>query len=770
MEEAPTPQHAESASGSGPVARAHHKPPARRGLALGRASASGGPESSGRFVDDLVEVVLVADATGRIVFLNQAAESLFGWPRAELIGRAVSDLVPERLRRRHEAAFAEFVASDPPRRGIAPRRVQALRADGTEMPINLGFSLAARPTGERYAMAVIWDLVEQIDIERYRHISDQLLLLLAEARGPAHQMVPSLLQVIAEGLAFDLATVWRWRPETGLLRCDHEWHAFGAGLEPFAQASLGALLGLGEPLPGTVMASDAALFVADLLELSNFRRATAASKAGIHSAFAFPIRARDRLVGVIELFSREPRQPDPPLDDAVAHLGERFGELLERLDLEDERSRLVNELERSRRRQDFLLRATEALAGTSSLEETIRRLALVAVPDLGDLCLIDVLAEDGSMVRLAAQHADPTRQALADELVDHPPDPAGSHPSALAARTGRSQWSPEMPAEFMATTTDSVRHLELTRLLDFTSFVSVPLMAADDVLGALTVVSAGSGRRFGAEELTLAEELAAHVASVVDRARSYDEQREISGALQRSLLPDVAEAETLDIAARYEASNHAADVGGDFYDAMVLADGRTALAIGDVEGHDMEATATMGQVRSAMRAYLETEGEPETVLALLDRFVERQARRLVTLCLAVVYPEATKVTVAAAGHPPPLLASEAGPVTPLSAFPGPPLGIGIARYRATEVTLPAEWALLFYTDGLVEDRVGGPEGRLGDVVAALGRTRRARAGTICNSVLATVTAGATVDDDIAVLAVRHPGRSTRGGRRAKQGR
>ena len=164
---------------------------------------------------------------------------------------------------------------------------------------------------------------------------------------------------------------------------------------------------------------------------------------------------------------------------------------------------------------------------------------------MADLCLIDIEDEDGQMRRMAAWHADPDKRALTEELrTSYPPDPAGAHPSIEVMRYGRSMWSADMDDDFLRSTSRDERHYEILKALDFTSYVTVPLRLRDQqVLGTVTLVSAGSGRRFSEKDLGLAEQLAEQVSSVVIRARAYDRERRISHELQRHLLPDAIPAD-----------------------------------------------------------------------------------------------------------------------------------------------------------------------------------------------------------------------------------
>jgi serine/threonine-protein kinase RsbW len=381
------------------------------------------------------------------------------------------------------------------------------------------------------------------------------------------------------------------------------------------------------------------------------------------------------------------------------------------------------------------------------------RLATVALPTLGDICVVDVVSPTGALERLAAVHTDPAHQAETDELVRYSPDPDGSHPAARAVRTGQSQWSTEMGDEFMRSTTQSDQHLRLTRTLSFESYVSVPLLMEGKAIGALTVIAAGSGRQFGQEELSLAESLASQVASVIERARAYEEQSTISHLLQHSLLPgDLGELPGVRIAARYVAASAVAEVGGDFFDVVRLDGHRMALAIGDVQGHDMTAAMVMGGLRSAIRAYLLITQDPAEVLRLVDHYaIEQSHGRLATTALAVLDIEAHTIDLASAGHPLPYLAQEGSPAAPLTVPPSRPLGVGGGDFFLERHVLPRAGTLAFFTDGLIDEGRRGAEGRIRTLTSLLDESHSEDPEEVADSILKELTVSGARDDDLAIL-------------------
>ena len=246
-------------------------------------------------------------------------------------------------------------------------------------------------------------------------------------------------------------------------------------------------------------------------------------------------------------------------------------------------------------------------------------------------------------------------------------------------------------------------------------------------------------------------------------------QAEVSHRLQASLLPSVAVHDpAVELLARYQPGGQRALLGADFYDALELADGTIATLVGDVAGHGPDEAGVAVALRVAWRTMVLTAHGPAELLASLDRVLLRERRTeelFATVACAWVGPDRRQLTVALAGHPPPLLV-EAGRVRVLEVPHGPALGIvadGDEPWPASTLTLERPWLLLSYTDGLVEGRVGagaaerfGIERLVGTVTALAGRYPRP--AELLDRLLATVqeTNGGQLSDDVAIvcLAVR----------------
>jgi anti-sigma regulatory factor (Ser/Thr protein kinase) len=232
-------------------------------------------------------------------------------------------------------------------------------------------------------------------------------------------------------------------------------------------------------------------------------------------------------------------------------------------------------------------------------------------------------------------------------------------------------------------------------------------------------------------------------------------ERSTAETLQRSLLrqqlPDLP---GLRLAARYIPGSGEARIGGDWYDAIPLRDGRLALVIGDVVGRGIEAAARMAHLQSAVRAYTLDGLRPSLVLERMNGFVqELETRCTATMLLALVDPDAETVRLASAGHPPPLLIGANG-ASFAEGPPGNPLGAShFPTYEETVLAMPAGSALVLYTDGLVES----PDQTLGsglELLAELGPSLPDEPDEACRALLDRALAHGNAHDDVALLIAR----------------
>ena len=237
------------------------------------------------------------------------------------------------------------------------------------------------------------------------------------------------------------------------------------------------------------------------------------------------------------------------------------------------------------------------------------------------------------------------------------------------------------------------------------SFMHVPLVLGDRVYGVVSVNSVHP-RAFGERELKVIDELALHAASALQNALQFEQERHVAEVLQQALLAEeLPQVEGLELAALYQASG-GSEVGGDFYSAWPLADGRLAILVGDVSGKGVEAAGLTAMVRYMAEALSQHLAEPaELVQELNDLLCVRMADgALVTLVLAVVDAARDRLVWCSAGHPPPVLLDADGGLRALD-DPDPPCGVFPCQpYHQTEERFAPGDLLVLYTDGLIEAR------------------------------------------------------------------
>ncbi|MCX5050766.1 MULTISPECIES: SpoIIE family protein phosphatase [unclassified Streptomyces] len=295
--------------------------------------------------------------------------------------------------------------------------------------------------------------------------------------------------------------------------------------------------------------------------------------------------------------------------------------------------------------------------------------------------------------------------------------------------------------------------------------ILAPLRGRRRVIGAALFLRRPERIAFEADDLLVAAQLATHSALGIDKAVLYGREAYIADELQRTMLPETLPRPTgVRLASRYLPAAETARVGGDWYDAIPLPGSRVALVVGDVMGHSMTSAAIMGQLRTTAQTLAGLDLPPQEVLHHLDEQAQRLGTDRMATCLYAVYdPVSHRITIANAGHPPPVLLHLGGRAEVLRVPPGAPIGVGGVDFEAVELDAPAGATLLLYTDGLVESR-------LRDVWTGIEQLREKLAATaqltgpdhpppleaLCDEVLDMLGPGDR-DDDIALLAARFDG-------------
>jgi serine phosphatase RsbU (regulator of sigma subunit)/anti-sigma regulatory factor (Ser/Thr protein kinase) len=439
----------------------------------------------------------------------------------------------------------------------------------------------------------------------------------------------------------------------------------------------------------------------------------------------------------------------------------------------------VTELYRARDRLAVLSEVSVRVGTTLDVSTTAQEMADMMVGTLADFVTVDLPdslfrgvepkpSAEGVALRRAAQQS--VLPGVPESLigrgdVDHYPEDS---PPARCLATGESSLHNVPDAAITRWQAGDPQRSGVLRAHGIHSIMVVPLLARGRILGVCLLVRHRNPDPFGPDDLLLAEEIAARAAVAVDNARRYTRERTTAVALQRSLLPQrLSGRESVEVVSRYLPADSSAGVGGDWYDVIPLSGARVALVVGDVAGHGLHASATMGRLRTAVRALTDVDLPPDELLTLLDDMVTHLAASepvvidpdldtvstIVATCLYLVYdPIARTCTVASAGHLAPVVVGPGGGVDLIDLSPGPPLGVGGLPFEATTLDLAEGSLLVLYTDGLLEAC-----GR--DVDAGLDVLRRSLAGPpasladTCRAILHTLLP-VPPTDDVALLVAR----------------
>ncbi len=662
---------------------------------------------------------------GIVSYWNPSAEKAFGVSRADAVGRPMLDLiVPERLRSAHLAGLERFLAvGEGP---ILDRRIEmaALRADGSEFPVEM--TVSALKEGSHW---IFYAFLQDISERKARQQENERLV--AELRTALRGSERRFDAIV--GSLSDPVTI-RDR--------DHR----------FLYANPAAVAHLGFDSWEALRETPPAAIMADYLVWGEDGRPVAMEE--IPSVRI--LRGEEAEPLLIRTVSRETGLERWNLLKA-APLLDAEGEVEATIMIIED----VTEEQRAARQARFLAQASEVLASSLDYEETLKNVAELAVPGLVDWCAVDLFDEDGSRQPVALAHVDPERVKLARQMRAYEPKELNPEQGlGLVFRTRKAVLYSEIADDLLVQAAVDDRHLELLRAVGMRSVLIVPMIAGKKVLGAMTLVSADSGRLLGQLDLGLAEQLAGQAAVAIENSRLYSERSVIAHTLQQSLLPDQLPAVPgYELASVYLPAVESSEVGGDFYDVWGDNDS-WMMVIGDVTGKGVEAAVLTALVRHTLRAVSEFKDSPAELLACVDRALKRQPS--LSLCTALCLRlRGDHVTLAVAGHPLPLYLDTSG-IQSVGEH-GPLLGgFDGVGWHDLSFTLAPQSTLITYTDG-VTDAVGEDGVRFG--LTRLRETVTASKGRSAHGVVAGLTrtlrefqSGSPADDMAALVLHRRRSR------------
>jgi len=437
---------------------------------------------------------------------------------------------------------------------------------------------------------------------------------------------------------------------------------------------------------------------------------------------------------------------------------------------EEEAQRKINEsveMSHSRaavaeERYKFLLQASTMLSSALDSAAALDVLAHAAVPALADLCMVDMVNEEGDLVRIAV-HGDEGTKEILGRLHNCPPQPGSGHPAIKVLRTGEPELLPETSDELLSALSPDEDCFKMLKASGLNSCLCVPIVARS-WLGTLTLLAkSSSGRRYGETGLALAQDLARRAALALDNARLFEASNQLALTLQKSLLPsEIPRIPGAEVAARYHAAGEGNQVGGDFYDLFEAGDSGWAAVMGDVCGKGAEAAALTALARHTIRAAKMQLRKPRRILAFLNQVVlqSRHSERFMTVayCRLRLRGKGMRVTIGRAGHPAPLVLRRDGTVK-VEGRPGSLIGV-LANPDLSDRVLelgPGD-SLVLYTDGVTEAR--GPDGRFGQarLIALLKRCTGLNAEAIASRIEQEVLGFqiGKLRDDMALMVIRIP--------------
>jgi serine phosphatase RsbU (regulator of sigma subunit) len=669
------------------------------------------------------------------------------------------------------------------------------------------------------------------ETEARREVERATYRVLAEADS-LEEAAPRILEDICRVLGWDFGAMWSLEASSTQLGCVELWSR--GDLTTFERICREATFSEGVGLPGRVWARGETLWVADVVEDSNFPRAPFALEAGLHGAVAFPIFVRGRFFGAMEFFSRQVQEPGADLLEFFDAISKQIGSFIEwehmeaelefqkalleyqgeasldaigvisnelrilyynqraldMFNISDEElsagdampllERLISDTadpsafaelssavlgdpkashrvetemsdgryldvwtapvsspegkiygraiyardvterrhdeDRLRRQEEwaaFLSEATRLLTESLNIEVILERLARLTVPILADWCSIHLVDVRGEPQQIAVAHIDPSKIEFARQLQEqYPPDVDDPSGAPEVIRTQTPMLWPDIPDELLEQGARDAEHLRLIKELQLRSAIIVPIVARDKGLGAITLVSAESGRQYTQEDLARAEELASRAAFPIENAKLFTQARQMAQTLQKSFLPpDLPDIPGVDVSARYFAAGEGELIGGDFYDAFRIDNRRWGVVLGDVSGKGLEAATVTTLARHTMRGAALTADRPSDALRVLNTALleQNQTDRFCTGVYATIEPRfaRVRVTVSSGGHPAPYVIRNDGTVEPI-ACGGTLLGFmdGISL-RDAVVDLEFGDKLFLYTDGVLDIRQKG---------------------------------------------------------------
>lgn len=462
------------------------------------AAAVGAPRLAA-ILNIAADAILTLDSGRRITSFNEGAAAIFGYRPEEVLGKGLDRLLPPRFRAAHDRHIEDFARSEVSARRMGERReIYGLRKSGEEFPAEASI-LKLRVDDEWIFAVVLRDITERKRVEEQLRRRERQL---AQAQ-----------QIARVGS-------WEWDPATGVLECSAELYRV-YGLPQGAPVSFEVYLSLLHP--------------EDRPEANRIVREAFRTERPFHFEHRILRPGGDMrwVEGRGEIVYED--------DGRVSRWVGTSQDITEQKEADLQSERLIREhagreaAEEAARRLRFLAEASARLGSSLDHEETLRTLARLAVPTIADWCAIDLLDGEGVLRRLAVEHTDPERVRLAQELHErYPPEPDAPLGAPRVVRTGEPELGTDVDDALLRAAARDEKHLAILRELSLSSFLVVPLRAGGETLGAITLVQGESGRKYGEQDLELAEDLGRRAATAIQNARLVRQLEEATRAAEEA--------------------------------------------------------------------------------------------------------------------------------------------------------------------------------------------------------------------------------------------
>ena len=487
------------------------------------------------------------------------------------------------------------------------------------------------------------------------------------------------------------------------------------------------------------------------------RDVAALAAGGVRALASVPLVCGGRVIGAMTVASRDAGFFTDELVATLEECAQRAASTIENARVLESARSAREQAEAAKRRLMFQSRVSTLFTRSLDSNATLERLVKTfTTSTLCDTALVYFLDPGATRLRHVASAAgDPRIAEIISTLarVWHPALADEVGPGA-AARTDRSTIV-DIDDTAISPLLGAGRHVELLAAWGPRAVLLAPFSVGGRVAGVFLLGRERVNAPFTLDDLAIVEDVARRTTAYLQNARLFEREHSIASALQNSLLPKaLPELEPLRIASRYVAGADGMNVGGDWYDVIEVSERSIVITIGDVVGRGVFAAATMGQMRTLLRAFAFEGLAPGETLARLNRLLDRiGGDNFTTIAILDFDPIDETLRYARAGHPPPIVVAADGTSLVLDAAHGLPTGAWPdAAYAEAVVAFPPGSTLLLYTDGLVETRTRSASEGIELLVQAL-----ERASTDPEELVDDVLAEIAPDrsDDTAVLAIRH---------------